>query len=110
MKEMEHLNAAEEFWRVAENSTQLPVRVQAYFYAAINFIEAMLAKTDKHSTSHEDRAMRMIESGLFSAEEFHKYQDLVAGRNLAGYVGKNGGRCAKIRAIAEYFRNKARGI
>lgn len=109
MQEKEHLKVAEDFWKAAQASTQMQVQVQNYFYSAINYIEAVLAKKNIHSFSHEDRAHKIIESDL-SNEYFNKYQELVTARNLAGYVGKNGGRLAKIREIAEHFRNKATRI
>ena len=109
MKDSEHLEAAGEFFEVAASAKTSPVRAQNYFYACINYIEYVLAKSaDEHSFSHEDRNSRMmIAKASFDNADVRAYDELITLRNLSGYRGRNGHTVEEIRKIAQRFREKA---
>ena len=107
MEEKQHLEIAEDFFQRAFDAKTVPCKAQNYFYAAINFIEAMLSRYNIHSYSHDDREKKILEILLskdYPREILQKYIALRSARGLSGYRGVNGENLRTIEEAAKYLK------
>lgn len=87
-------------------TAHISVAGQNFFYAAINFIEARLAKVGVHSNDHDSRLELMLKNhGLFSDSIISKYKLCVGSetryRGKVTYRGENGNKYLKLKELAE---------
>ncbi len=84
------------------------VAAQNYFYATINLIEYVFAKTDEHSFSHENRYRKIAEkSSLFSPEFKELFNEVDRDlRNKVAYRGFNGAKYEKIKELCGLARSE----
>ena len=116
MRETDHIEAgrafmqlareADENYRKARNIGWMVAGAHNFFYAAINFIEAILAKNNINPETHRDRLKDMRVSGMFSAEEVREHSMLVEARRKAGYRGQDGVNYSRIKESAEHFERR----
>lgn len=107
MIEQDHINAAEQWEKVAvENPGLNFVLPQAYFYAAINYVEAVLARRNVHPRNHEDRESNLRDVYGFSAVDREMHDRLTIGRREAGYRGRDGEKLRRIKQSYEHFKKK----
>ena len=107
MIEKEHIEAAKQWEDVAEKHSELKYIVpQAYFYSAINYIEAILAKRNLHPRTHEERHSMMRDINGFDASDREFHENLLYGRREVGYRGRNGDKLRKIKNAYDHFRKK----
>jgi hypothetical protein len=120
MKESIHAKAAVYYFKAAEehdskmgkskeDDDKVALRVvaaQNYFYAAINLIEALLARKEMHSFSHENRVWKVLENrelftdGLLSTFELVDRDQ----RNKVAYRGENGEKYQNIKKLASEMK------
>lgn len=117
MNENVHRLAAQEYIKVARDYDKLcleeketdrktalrVVAVQNYFYAAVNAIEAVLAKRSLHSFNHENRLAKLLEYSQDFDEAVVELYPLVERneRNKVTYRGENGNLYKNIKKVAE---------
>lgn len=122
MEEKVHLLAAKLYFEVAEakNKEYEPeqeqikrialrvVAAQNYFYAAVNWIEAVFAKKKEHSFNHENRMSKIWENRpLFGGEIADLYQEVERDqRNKVTYRGENGQKYENIKKLAQLLNEK----
>ncbi len=84
------------------------VAAQNYFYAIINWIEAVLARKEEHSFSHENRWSRVWENKpVFGEEVFQLFQEVERDqRNKVAYRGENGPKYENIKKLAYLLEDK----
>ncbi len=82
---------------------------QNFFYAGINFVEALLARENVNPETHIERTMAMFHSRLFTKEEAGKHRQLVNSRRKAGYRGQNGINYRRVKEFAEHFEARVVG-
>jgi hypothetical protein len=117
MNEKVHKLAAQEYIKVARDYDKLcleekeedrktalrVVAAQNYFYAAVNAIEAVLAKRMLHSYSHENRLAKLLENSQDFDDSVVELYPLVDRneRNKVAYRGENGKLYKNIKKMAE---------
>ncbi len=107
MIEQDHIKAAQQWEKVAvENLSLNFVLPQAYFYATINYIEAILARRDINPRDHEERASYLKDAFGFDAIDREMHDRLLSGRREAGYRGRNGEKLRRIKQAFEHFKAK----
>ncbi len=122
MNKETHLLAAKRYFEVAEAINQeyepeleqdkrtalRSVAAQNYFYASVNWIEAVFAEEDQHSFNHENRMSRINEHPKdFSTEIINLYQEIERNqRNKVTYRGENGPKYENIKRLARILNQK----
>lgn len=107
MDEQEHIKAAEQWERVAnDNSGKNFVLPQAYFYSVINYVEAVLARRNLHPRDHEERHTMLRDANGFDAIDREHHERLLSSRREAGYRGRNGDKLRKIKQAHQHFKEK----
>ena len=107
MIEKEHIEAAKEWEVIAEKNNDLRFVIpQAYFYSAMNYIEAILAKRNLHPRTHEERSSMMRDINGFDALDREMHESMLQGRREVGYRGRNGDKLRKIKTAYEHFKKK----
>lgn len=122
MEETIHLLAAEDYYQIAEEKNTIyeqekvaqkrialrVVAAQNYFYASINFLEAVLATLKEHSYNHENRLSKVLERRLILGEEIVQLYFLIERdqRNKVTYRGENGEKYDNIRKLARLLHQK----
>lgn len=107
MREQDHIKAAQQWEKVADENLELDfVLPQAYFYATINYIEAILARRDIDPRDHEDRASHLRDAFGFNAIDREMHERLLSGRREAGYRSRNGEKLRRIKQAFEHFKTK----
>ncbi len=107
MIEKEHIEAAKQWEIIAEkHSDSRYVVPQAYFYSAINYIEAILAKRNLHPNTHEERHSMMRDINGFDLMDREMHDNMLRGRREVGYRGRNGDKLRKIKIAYEHFKEK----
>ena len=118
-----HKTAAEVYFMIAEEQDTLYtsekddtkkialriVAAQNYFYAAVNFIEAVFAKKlEKHSFNHENRMRTLLENRNLLSEDIIRLYELVDRdqRNKVTYRGENGEKYKNIKKLAQLLREQ----
>ena len=121
MNEKLHAKAAGHYYKIAgeydskyaketddvEKTALMIVAAQNYFYAAINIIEALLARKELHSFSHENRVWKVLENKELFTDEIMELFELVDRnqRNKVTYRGENGQKYTNIRKLAGLLRS-----
>lgn len=122
MEEKVHLLAAKLYFEVAEAKNKeyelepeqtrcialLVVAAQNYFYAAVNWIEAVFARNEEHSFNHENRMSKIWENRPLFGEEIVNIYQLVERdyRNKVTYRGENGQKYENIKKLAQLLEKK----
>ena len=122
MEEKVHLLAAKLYLEIAEAKNKeyeseqelikrIALRVvsaQNYFYAAINWIEAVFAGSEEHSFNHENRMSKLWEHRSLFEEEIISIYQLVERdqRNKVTYRGENGPKYENIKKLARLLEKK----
>lgn len=121
MKFEVHKAAGEEYFTIAEELDKrytlekeevkrVALRVvaaQNYFYAAVNFIEAVFAKKlEKHSFNHENRMRTLLENKQLFDMGIVRLYELVDRdqRNKVTYRGENGEKYQNIKKLAQMLK------
>lgn len=112
-----HFSIAEEydlkFRKGTDKTVNMIVAAQNYFYAAINAIEAKLAKElELHSYSHENRLRKVLENRqLFSQQIITLFEKVERDeRNKVAYRGKNGKMYEDIKKLAKELIQNETGL
>ena len=107
MLEKEHIQAAQQWEQVStDNASFNFVLPQAYFYSAINYVEAILASKNIHPRNHEDRFDHMRDVNGFDQVDREIHERLMQGRREAGYRGRNGEKLRRIKQAHAHFKKK----
>lgn len=119
MDKQTHKEAADIYFKYAEESDKqfqkgtkkkanMVVAAQNYFYATINLIEYVFARTDEHSFNHENRYRKIAEkSSLFSSELKELFNEVDRDlRNKVAYRGFNGEKYGKIKELCKLARSE----